>query len=61
MVLGSIQPLIEMSTSDVSWGGGGGVKAAGGVGLIILTHYVPIAQIVGASLSWNPKGLSGPA
>jgi hypothetical protein len=47
MALGSIQPLTEMSIRDVS--GGMGIKAAGGVGLIILPHYVPIAQ-----KSWEP-------
>jgi hypothetical protein len=29
MALGSTQPLTEMSTRNISWGGGGGVKAAG--------------------------------
>ena len=56
MALGSIQPLIEMSTRDVSWGG----EATGGVGLIILPHYVPIAQKSSEPHSWSPKGLSGP-
>jgi hypothetical protein len=29
VALESIQPLTEKSTSDISWGRGGGVKAAG--------------------------------
>ena len=29
MALGSTQPLKEMSTRNISWGGGGEVKAAG--------------------------------
>jgi hypothetical protein len=32
MALGSTQPLSEMSARNISWGGGGGgVKAAGGL------------------------------
>ena len=57
MALGSTQPLTEMSTRNVSWVGEGGRC----VGLTTLTHsFSDCLEILGASSSWNPQGLSRP-
>jgi hypothetical protein len=56
MALGWIQPLTEMSTRNISWGGKGGRC----VGLTTLPTYVNSLEILGGSTSWNPEGLSRP-
>ena len=57
MVLGSTQPLTEISTRSISLG----VKAAGRcVRLKTYHHPVPLSRNVGALTSWNPLGLSRP-
>ena len=56
MALGSTQPLTEMSTRGISWGKGGRC--------VRLTNLLPSCtdcpEILGASTSWSPKGLSRP-
>jgi hypothetical protein len=55
MALGSTQPLTEVSTKSISWGGGKGGRCVG------LTTLPPSCaeslEILGASASWGPKGL----
>jgi hypothetical protein len=41
MALGSTQPLTEMSTRGISWGGGGGGKATGVLGWQPYPRHVP--------------------
>ena len=54
MALGSIQPLKEMSTSNISWGERGPVRRADN-----LNHpHVPNVSKSGSLPSWNPQGLS---
>jgi hypothetical protein len=61
MALGSTQPLTEMSTRNISWGGGGGGKGGRYVGLpTSLPSCDNCLEILGASTSWNPQGLSRP-
>jgi len=55
MVLGSTQPLIEMSTRSISWGKGGRC-----VRLKPYHHLVPLSLNLGTLNSWNPLGHSGP-
>jgi len=51
MVLGSTQPLTEISTRNISWG----VKAHN------LTSFMcQLSWNLGTSTSWNPQGLSRP-
>jgi hypothetical protein len=53
MVLESTQPLAEMSTRNACWG-----KGDRCVGLTILTpSCADYLEVLGASTSWNPKGL----
>ena len=56
MALGSTQPLTEMNTRNVSWG-----KESR---CVELTTWSPSCasclEILGASTSWSPKGLSTP-
>ena len=55
--LGSTQPLTEMSTGNISWGGKGGRY----VGLTTLPpSCADCLEIWGASTCWNPLGLSSP-
>jgi hypothetical protein len=57
MALGSTQPLTEMSTRGISMGCKGGRC----VGLTTLPPSCTYClEILGASTSWNPKGLSRP-
>jgi hypothetical protein len=57
MALGSTQPLTEMRTRNISWEGGKGSRC---VGLTTLPlSCSDCVEILGASTSWNPKGLSG--
>jgi hypothetical protein len=57
MALGSTQPLTEMSTRNISWGGKGGQC----VGLTTLPSFMcRLSRNLEASTSWNPKGLSRP-
>jgi hypothetical protein len=56
MALGSTQPLTEMCTRNLSWG----VKAAGAYGWQPATYMCRVSWNLGASTSWNPKGLSRP-
>jgi hypothetical protein len=60
LALGSTQPLTEMSTRNIFWGGGGGVKAAGAYGWQPTTFICRLSRNLGASTSWNPLGLSRP-
>jgi hypothetical protein len=61
MALGSTSPLTEMSTKSISWGGGGGGKGGRCVGLTTLPpSCANCLDILGASNSWNPQGLSRP-
>jgi hypothetical protein len=56
MALGSTQHLTEMSTRNIPGGKGGRC-----VGLTTLPHsYADCLDILGASISWNPQGLSRP-
>jgi hypothetical protein len=58
LILGLDQPVTEMSTRDVSWGEG---KGGRWVELTTLTlSCADCLEILGASTSWSPKGLSGP-
>jgi hypothetical protein len=52
VVLGSTQPLTEMSTRNLSW-----VRRADN----LTTSMCRLSRNSGASTSWNPKGLSRPA
>jgi hypothetical protein len=56
MALRSTQPLTEMSTRNISWGGG--VKAAGADNLT--TFMSRLSKNLGASTSCSPKGLPRP-
>jgi len=57
MALGLTQPLTEMSTRNISWGGKGGRC----VRLTNLTTFMcRLSWNLGASNSWNPQGLSRP-
>ena len=56
MALGSTQPLTEMSTRSISWGGKGGRC----VRLTTYHHPVPLSRNLGNLTSWNPLGLSRP-
>ena len=59
MALKSTDPLTEMSTRNVSWGGGG--KSGRCVGLKNLPPLcADCLEILGASTSWRPKGLFRP-
>jgi hypothetical protein len=59
MALGSTQPLTEMSTRNISWGGGG--KGGRYVGLTTLPpSCADCLEILEASTSWNPQGLLWP-
>jgi hypothetical protein len=55
MALGSTQALTEMSTRSISWR----LKAAGRADNLT-TFMCRLSRILGASTSWNPKGLSRP-
>ena len=60
MALESTQPLTEMITRGFLWGGGGG-KDDRCIWLITLsTLCADWLEIVGASASWTPNGLSRP-
>ena len=56
MALGLTQPLTEMSTRNISWGGKGGWC----VRLTTLPPSCADSWNLGASTSWNPQGLSRP-
>jgi len=57
MALVSTQPLTEMSTSGISWGGGG-VKGGRCVGLTTLPPpYADFVKVLRASNFWNAQGL----
>jgi hypothetical protein len=57
MALGSTQPLTEMSTRNLSWGGTGGRC----VGLTTLPpSCADCLKNLGASTSWIPRGLPRP-
>jgi hypothetical protein len=55
MALGLIQPLIEMSTRNISWGQKRPVLRAD-----VTTFMCQLSWNLGASTSWNPQGLSRP-
>ena len=55
MVLGSTQPLTEMSTGSISWG-----KRGRCVRLTTYHHPVILSRNLGTLNSWNPLGLSRP-
>jgi len=55
MVLGSTQPLTEMSTKSISWAKGGRC-----VRLTTYHHPVPLSRNLETLTSWNPVGPSGP-
>jgi hypothetical protein len=56
MALGSTQPLTEMSTRNISWGG----KRGRCVWLKPTTFTCRLSRNLGALTSWNPQGLSRP-
>jgi hypothetical protein len=57
MVLGSTQPLTDLSTRNLFWG----VKAAGATRADNLTTFMcRLSRNLGASTYWNPNGLSRP-
>ena len=56
MALGSTQPLTEMSTMSISWGGKGGRC----IRLTTYHHPVPLSRNMGILTSWNPLRPSGP-
>ena len=56
MVLGWTQPLNEMSTRSVFWGG----KGCRCLRLTTYHHPVPLSRNLGTLSSWNPLGLSRP-
>ena len=56
MALESTQPLIEMSTRNVSWGERRPVRRADN----LTTFMCWLSWNLGASTSWNPLGLSRP-
>jgi len=57
MALGLTQPLTEMSTRNISWGGKGGRC----IGLTtLIPSCVDCPEILGSSTSWNTQGLSRP-
>jgi len=56
MALGLTQPLTEMSTRNVSWGWRWPVRRADNPS----TFMCRLSWNLGASTSWNPKGLSWP-
>ena len=56
MALRSTRPLTEISTSNFSWW----VKAALCVGLNFTTLMCGLSWNLGASTTWNPRGLSRP-
>jgi hypothetical protein len=54
----STQPLTEMSSRGISWGGGGGGGIDGRcVGLTLPLSCADGLEILGASTSWSPTGL----
>ena len=58
VALGSTQPVTEMSTRDLSWGGG---KSGRCVGLTTLPHSrADCLKMLGASTFCSPRGLSRP-
>jgi hypothetical protein len=54
--VGRTLPLTEMSTRNISWG----VNAAGAYGWQRTTFMCWLSRNLGASTTWNPKGLSRP-
>jgi hypothetical protein len=56
MALRSTQPLTEMSTRNISWGWGGGVKAAGAYGWQPFYHHVPTVLKFGNFNHLEPSG-----
>jgi hypothetical protein len=56
MALGSTQPLTEMSTTNISWGLRRPVHRADN----LTTFMRRLSRNLGASTSWNTKGLSRP-
>jgi len=56
MALESTQPLTEMSTRSISWGGKGGRC----VRLTTYHHPVPLSRNLGTLTFWNTLGPSGP-
>jgi hypothetical protein len=56
MALGSTQSLTEMSTRNISWGKRWPVRRADN----LTTLMYRLSRNLGASTSWNPKGLSRP-
>jgi len=54
MALGLTQPLIEMSTRNVSWGLRRPVRRADN----LTTFMCRLSWNLGVSTSWNPQGLS---
>jgi hypothetical protein len=55
MALGSTQPLTQVSTRDISWGGKRG-RCVGLTTFVIFKRR--LSRNLGAWISWNPKGLS---
>jgi hypothetical protein len=56
MTLGSTQPLTEMSNRSISWGVRRPVRTTDN----LTTFTCRLSRNLGASTSWNPKGLSRP-
>ena len=56
MALGSTQPLTEMSTRNICWGQRRPVHGDDKLSL----SCADFVEILGASTSWSPKGLSRP-
>ena len=56
MALGLTQPLTDMSTRSISWGGKGGWS----VGLTLPLSSADCLEIWEPQSSWNPQGLSRP-
>jgi hypothetical protein len=54
MALVSTQPLTEISTTNISWGGGG--KGGRCVGLTLPPSSARLSRNLGASTPWSPVG-----
>jgi hypothetical protein len=55
MALGSTQPLVELWTRNISWGG----KHDRCVGLTTIPTSCDCLEILGAANTWSPQDLSG--